>query len=54
MGVRKGHSDPTFIKALVNGKVAPMDLYGALSVKRFSAAQSRPSSRRQVGRSQFF
>jgi len=23
MGVRKGHSDPTFIKALVNGKVAP-------------------------------
>jgi len=23
MGVRKGHSDPTFITALVNGKVAP-------------------------------
>jgi len=23
MGGRKGHSDPTFIKALVNGKVAP-------------------------------
>jgi len=24
MGVRKGHSDPTFIKAPVNGKVAPI------------------------------
>jgi hypothetical protein len=24
MGVRKGHSDPIFIKALVHGKVAPI------------------------------
>src|SRR5262249_2232074 len=32
----------------------PWDLYGAFSVKRFPAAQSRPSSRRQVGRSHFF
>jgi len=43
MGVRKGHSDPTFIKALVNCEIAPIPAVRGTAMEPRDSTLSRRS-----------